>query len=233
MSLTADTMPPMHRSRFIALFAVVGVVLTACGGDPSTVATPAYQAFRDQPTACGAERPAAARTMSFDAPTDLGLTTTVGVTLHTSCGPIELQLYPQLAPVTVNSFVFLAEQGYYDGTVSHRIVPGFMFQAGDPTAGGSGGPGYRIPDELPPADFTYGPGVVAMANAGPGTGGSQFFVMLGSVGLDPDYTVFGAVVGGVDTLVAIASIPIGTNPRSGERSLPLQTLYLESITVDR
>ena len=154
-------------------------------------------------------------------------------TLHTSCGDLVIELLPEVAPATVNSFVFLAEQGYFDGTVSHRIAPGFVVQLGDPTGSGRGGPGYRIPDELPGGDFEDTTGIVAMANGGPDTGGSQFFVVFDDISLDPDYTVFGVVSSGRDVLTRIASIPVGTNPNTFEPSLPLQTLYIESVTIQR
>ena len=94
----------------------------------------------------------------------------------------------------MNSFVFLAGEGYFDGSVSHRILPGFVMQAGDQTATGLGGPGCTIVDEFPPQDFVYTRGTLAMANAGPGTTGSQLFIVLDDVQLPPQFTVFGEVV---------------------------------------
>ncbi|HEX5631155.1 MAG TPA: peptidylprolyl isomerase, partial [Acidimicrobiia bacterium] len=208
-------------------------VLAACGGDAAPALSPAYQRFRDQPTACGAEQPEPARALSFAAPDELGLSGSLTATIHTSCGDITIELRPDLAPVTVNSFVFLAEQGYFDGTVSHRILSGFVVQLGDPTATGTGSPGYRIPDELPGTGFVYETGVVAMANGGPDTGGSQFFIALDRIGLDPNFTVFGFVTAGADTLDRIAAIPVAVNSSTGEPSLPLQTLYVESVSIDR
>jgi cyclophilin family peptidyl-prolyl cis-trans isomerase len=219
--------------RAIALLLTLVLPITACGdGSTTEITTGAYRAFRDQPVACGADRPQPAREMQFDAPADLGLTANVRVTLHTSCGPVVLEVFPDLAPLTVNSFVFLAERGYFDGTVMHRVLPGFVIQAGDPTATGSGGPGYLIPDELPPAGFEYGPGIVAMANRGPNTSGSQFFLVLGDTGLPAAYSVFGAVIDGFDAVAGIASVPLGQGP-TGEPSRPLETIYIESVTVER
>lgn len=223
--------------RRLSLTVLAGLLLLAACGDEDSATTTAptteYGRFRAQDTACDAIAPAAAQDLSFSAPDDLGITENLTATLHTSCGDIVIELRADLAPVTVNSFVFLAEQGYFDGTVSHRIVPGFVVQWGDPTASGTGFPGYRIPDELPPGDFIYTTGVVAMANGGPDTGGSQFFIVFDDIVLDPDYTVFGQVTAGLDVLERIAAIPVGVNPRTLEPSLPLETLYLDSVTISR
>lgn len=218
------------------------VLVAACGDDDGSrapdpsgdaVSTPEYQAFTAQPVACGADQPDPAIAMSFQAPDDMGLTEPVTAVLHTSCGEVTLELDPDLAPATVNSFVFLAEQGYFDGTASHRVFPGFMIQAGDPTASGRGGPGYVLPDELPPAGFVYERGVVAMANAGSGTGGSQFFMMLADNPLPPAYSVFGRVVDGLAVLDRIAQVPLTSRGGNPERSSPLETVYLERIEVER
>jgi peptidyl-prolyl cis-trans isomerase B (cyclophilin B) len=209
------------------------LLLSACGDSAVAVDSPEYRAFREQATACDAERPDPAREMKFTRPDDLDLSGAITATLRTSCGDIVLQLIPDLAPATVNSFVYLAEHGYFDGTVSHRIYPGFVVQLGDPTATGRGGPGYRIGDELPPADFAYLTGMVAMANRGPNTSGSQFFIVLADSGLDPDYSVFGFVASGWEVLQRIVAIPVGPNPTTLEPSYPLETLYLETVTIQR
>jgi cyclophilin family peptidyl-prolyl cis-trans isomerase len=192
-----------------------------------------YAGFAAQETACGAETPQPAVEMSFDAPEDQNLDPgeIVRATISTSCGDIVIELDPSIAPETVNSFVFLARSGYFDGSVSHRIVPGFVLQAGDQSATGRGGPGYTIPDELPEAGFLYEAGSLAMANSGPGTTGSQFFITLADAPLPNDYTFFGKVVDGFDTLDAIAQIPLGVNA-FGEQSVPLETLYIEQVTID-
>ncbi|MCB2223519.1 MAG: peptidylprolyl isomerase [Actinobacteria bacterium] len=161
----------------------------------------------------------------------MGLTGPVEATLETSCGDITLLLDPSVAPATVNSFVFLAQQGYFDGIALHRVVPGYIAQIGDPTASGYGDPGYRLPDEWPPAGFLYERGVVAMANAGPGTTGSQFFVMLGDAALPPTYTVFGVVASGMDVLDRMAEVPMGPNPGDAVDSRPLETIYVERVVV--
>jgi cyclophilin family peptidyl-prolyl cis-trans isomerase len=209
---------------------------------PTTVALPAGQPpasndeFRQQPATCGADTPAEAAELQFAQPEDADVTGQTTVVLNTSCGPITIVVEPDVAAETVNSFVFLAEQGYFDGTVSHRVLPGFMMQAGDPTGTGRGGPGYSVPDELPSNGFVYERGVVAMANAGPNTGGSQFFIMFGTADwLPPSYSFFGRVVDGYDALDAIERVPLGMSQSGGDGtpSTPLETVYIESVTIER
>lgn len=153
--------------------------------------------------------------------------------VHTSEGDFTIELLPDKAPVTVNSFVTLARDGYFDGIVFHRIVQDFVIQTGDPTGTGMGGPGYRFQDELPPA-LEYGPGVVAMANAGPNTNGSQFFVCTGErasfLNQHPNYTVFGQVTSGMDTVQKINNAPVGMSP-SGEMSRPLDEVTMSSVEI--
>jgi peptidyl-prolyl cis-trans isomerase B (cyclophilin B) len=124
---------------------------------------------------------------------------TYKVLLKTNKGDIKLELNPAEAPITVNNFVVLARDGYYDGLKFHRVVPGFVIQGGDPTGTGSGGPGYKFQDE--PVKRTYRAGTVAMANAGPNTNGSQFFVCLeDQPSLPPSYTIFGDTISGLDVV---------------------------------
>ena len=204
----------------------------------TTVALPAdYDGYRAQPTACGAEPPAPVTEMTFDAPEDQGIPAdaTVTATITTSCGDIVASLDPSIAPETVNSFVFLAREGYFDGSVFHRIVPGFAIQGGDPTAVGNGGPGYLVADEFPDDGFVYSRGVLAMANAGANSTGSQFFIVDGDdAGLDPLYSVFGTVVDSEDTIDKITSVQLtGRDGTSAtEQSLPLETVYIENVTIE-
>jgi peptidylprolyl isomerase len=143
----------------------------------------------------------------------------------TSHGTMTIALDPDAAPKTVNNFVFLARQGYYDGVVFHRIIPGFVLQGGDPTGNGTGGPGYRFEDELPKPG-RYELGSLAMANAGPNTNGSQFFVISGPDGvrLPPQYSLFGKVVSGLDVVTKIDAI----GSRSGQ---PKERVTIESVTI--
>ncbi len=198
-----------------------------------TVAGPdSYAAYRAQPTACGGEPPPALTEMSFDGPEDEGLSGSLEAVVTTSCGDITIALDADAYPETVNSFVFLARQGFFDGTACHRFLDGFVLQCGDPTATGRGDAGYEIPDEFPDDSFVYGRGVVAMANAGPGTTGSQFFIVTGDAGaLPPQFSILGEVVGSDQTLTALDDVPRGSQAATGEPSAPLETIYIEQIEI--
>jgi cyclophilin family peptidyl-prolyl cis-trans isomerase len=137
---------------------------------------------------------------------------------------VTIALDPARAPLTVNNFVFLARQGFYDGVVFHRVVPGFVIQGGDPTGSGRGGPGYRFRDELD-GPGSYARGTVAMANAGPNTNGSQFFVCLGDLGLPHAYTIFGEVSAGMEVVDSIAAIPTDRTDR------PTEEVVIRSVTI--
>jgi peptidylprolyl isomerase len=143
----------------------------------------------------------------------------------TSKGTMSIALDPAGAPLTVNNFVFLARYHYYDGIVFHRIIPGFVLQGGDPTGTGTGGPGYRFTDELPQPG-RYELGSLAMANAGPDTNGSQFFVISGPSGmrLPPQYSLFGKVVSGMDVVASIDAV--GT-----QSGTPTEKVTIESVTI--
>jgi cyclophilin family peptidyl-prolyl cis-trans isomerase len=153
---------------------------------------------------------------------------------HTNYGDFTVQLLANESPVTVNNFVFLVNHHFYENDTFFRIIKTFMIQTGDPQNTGTGGPGYEFQDELPPK-HPYAPGVVAMANAGPNTNGSQFFICTGkdSSGLNqsPNYTEFGQVVKGMDVVQKIASIPVTTNPQTGEPSMPQKKAVIQSIAI--
>jgi len=222
-------------------FGLVVVVIFALGGvfsGESTDLPGSYESFRSQPTACGADQPPAERIMSFEAPepqSDVTATSKVIATLATSCGDIVMELDPASSPETVNSFVFLTRQGFFDGQVFHRVAEGFVIQGGDPEANGTGGPGYLIADEFPTTpDFVYEVGFVAMANRGASSTGSQFFFVIGDNArhLTSSFNVLGKVVSGQDALERIAQVPKGVSPGSVEESLPLETVYIESVAID-
>lgn len=145
-------------------------------------------------------------------------------TLHTEKGDIHIELFAEKVPQTVNNFVFLAREGYYDGTIFHRVIADFMAQGGDPTATGRGGPGYRFADEFHPQLRHDKPGILSMANAGPGTNGSQFFIThIPTPWLDNRHSVFGQVTQGMDVLL---SIP----PRDPQRP-EYPGVRLNSVTI--
>ena len=151
-------------------------------------------------------------------------------TLHTNKGDITIDLLVGDAPKTVNNFVFLAREGFYSNVPFHRIIKDFMIQTGDPTGTGSGGPGYRFADER--VNRRYERGIVAMANAGPNTNGSQFFICHGrnAESLPPNYTIFGRVTEGLDVVDAIANVPTQSSGR-GERSTPTEDIRIESVEI--
>ena len=149
-------------------------------------------------------------------------------TLTTTDGDIVIALDANATPITVNNFVYLAGKHFYDGTIFHRVIKGFMIQGGDPTGTGTGGPGYSFNDE--PFQGSYSRGTVAMANAGPNTNGSQFFIMQENVPLQPDYVIFGRVTEGMDVVDKIANAPVQPSS-NGEVSKPVQPVTVESITV--
>ncbi|MDQ3781516.1 MAG: peptidylprolyl isomerase [Actinomycetota bacterium] len=163
--------------------------------------------------------------ISYSQPPDftLDLSKTYQATLETNHGDITVTLDAGRSPNTVNNFVTLARDGFYDGVIFHRVVPGFVIQGGDPTGTGRGGPGYKFRDELD-VPGTYARGTVAMANAGPNTNGSQFFICLDDVGLPHAYTIFGEVSAGMDAADAIAAAP-----RRGEQ--PVDDCVIQSVTV--
>ena len=145
-------------------------------------------------------------------------------TLHTNHGDIEIAFQPERSPQAVNNFVFLARDGFYDGVIFHRVISGFMVQGGDPTGTGRGGPGYQFRDELEGSPG-YARGTVAMANAGPNTNGSQFFICHDNVGLPNAYTIFGEVTAGMDVVDTIAQNPTGPQDR------PIEPVTINAVTI--
>lgn len=153
-------------------------------------------------------------------------------TIETNRGTFVIQLYADVAPVTVNNFICLSTNNYYDGVIFHRVMRDFMIQTGDPTGTGRGGPGYQFNDELPGDELNYVEGSVAMANAGSNTNGSQFFVNTSnnSPTLPRNYTIFGQVTEGMDVVQLISEIPVGFNAQ-GEQSVPGATITILGITI--
>ena len=154
-------------------------------------------------------------------------TKTYKATIKTDVGDIRVHLYGDKAPQTVNNFVFLSRQGYYDGVIFHRVIANFMAQGGDPTGTGSGGPGYAFADEFHPTLRHNAPGMLSMANAGPGTNGSQFFLThVPTPWLDNKHSVFGKVEAGMDVLMAI---PPRDPSRAGAPAVKIQTIEITEV----
>jgi cyclophilin family peptidyl-prolyl cis-trans isomerase len=151
------------------------------------------------------------------------------ITIETNKGTIVFETYNIDAPNTVKNFITLAEKGFYDNLIFHRVIKDFMIQGGDPTGTGRGGPGYQFADELNPATDSYkagyARGTVAMANSGPDTNGSQFFIMHKDVPLPHNYSIFGRVVSGMDIVDAIANSPVGANDK------PVSDIVMKKVTV--
>jgi len=171
------------------------------------------------------------------------MTQTQTATLRTSQGPVSVRLFPDHAPKTVRNFVELAEGGrqwtdpatgrpttarLYDGTIFHRVIPDFMIQGGDPLGSGRGGPGYKFADEIHPDLVFDRPYLLAMANAGPGTNGSQFFITVAPTPwLNGKHTIFGEVIDGADVVDRISRVKTGSQDR------PVDDVIIESVTVHR
>jgi cyclophilin family peptidyl-prolyl cis-trans isomerase len=162
-------------------------------------------------------------------PMQIDTTKTYTAVIATSAGTMTVQLNAAQTPITVNNFVTLAKKGFYDNTIFHRVIKGFMIQGGDPTGTGMGGPGYKFDDEPFTGDYTRG--TLAMANSGPNTNGSQFFIMHQDTPLPKNYVIFGKLVDGFDTLDKIAEAPVVANPDSGEVSKPVNPVKILSIQI--
>jgi peptidyl-prolyl cis-trans isomerase B (cyclophilin B) len=210
-------------SRIALLLALV-LALAACGGEdeeepPAVAEGPCEQVEAPKAKPDGGQQQPVGT---------LDESKTYRLVVQTSCGDFTIRLDQQSAPKTAASLVSLAESGFYDGTTFHRVVPGFVIQAGDPTGTGTGGPGYTTID-VPPPGTAYTVGVVAMAKAGAepaGTSGSQFFVVTApDAGLPPDYAVVGTVVEGMETVSAIESLGVGDGP-------PSRPVVIEKVTVE-
>ena len=207
---------------------------------PTDAASPEpTDATTDEPTDqpdpnCAAAPPARADDMSWPtAPKEsLKPDTTYTMTLATNCGDIVIDTLPVEAPATVSSMAFLTEEGYFDLTACHRLTTEgiFVLQCGDPAGNGSGGPGYSIPDENLPAEGAnnYPAGTVAMANAGPGTGGSQFFIVYADTTLPSGYTIWGKVTKGLDVMEGIAAAGVEGGGTDGP---PAQPVVIEKATL--
>jgi peptidyl-prolyl cis-trans isomerase B (cyclophilin B) len=225
--------------RLSAVLCAAALVLSACGGDDDDGG--AKRAKKKAPDTTEAGGQGVCKDVEQPTPRDgggqkkpkqpLDASKTYTVVLRTSCGSFTIRLDQKTSPNAAASFASLARGGFFDDTIFHRIVPGFVIQGGDPTASGTGGPGYSTRDRVP-RSAAYDPGVVAMAKAGnepPGTAGSQFFVVTGAgAGLTPDYALLGKVTSGMKVVQAIGQLG---DPASGGTGTPLQSVVIEKATV--
>jgi cyclophilin family peptidyl-prolyl cis-trans isomerase len=209
-----------RKLKKLMTIVLLGVTLFAigCAGQaaPSSVPSPKSLKWSTSPT------------MTIDK------TKTYYATVDTTLGAFKIQLLASESPITVNNFIFLAKQGYFNGVIFHRIIKTFMIQTGDPTGTGSGSPGYKFNDEIP-VKHQYEPGIVAMANSGPNTNGSQFFVCTGedsrNLNSMPNYTQFGKVVEGMDIVQKIALVQVVSN--GFEVSKPVNPPVIKSISISQ
>jgi cyclophilin family peptidyl-prolyl cis-trans isomerase len=235
------------KFKFVAIAACIAFVVVACGGggddedsgdaaaDLSPTATPG--AAKVESPCPSVDAPAPKDTRLPAPPADvIDPAKTYTAEFETSCGAMTFTLDPKSAQVDVNNFVYLARQGFYDGTVFHRIIGDFMIQGGDPTGSdmaraGTGGPGSKYTGTTPTAPYQVGS--LAMANSGdPSSNGSQFFIVTGPQGvqLPPNYSLFGQIASGQDVLAKIASVPTTTSS-SGEESWPVEAVVIEKVTI--
>ena len=223
----------MLKRPLTALAAAVALLaLAGCGDDSSSDSTASDTPSREAtgPACTYTEDGQAAKDVDLP-PDHAAVSGDEAVTIKTNAGDIKATLDADTTPCTVNSFVSLADQGYFDSTTCHRLTTQgiYVLQCGDPTGSGAGGPGYSFEDELSGKE-TYGPGTLAMANAGPDTNGSQFFIVYGDSPLDPNYTVFGQIDNaGLQVVKAIADK--GTAD-GGPDGAPKEQVEIESVTAE-
>ena len=222
-------------------------VLVGCASEPSPTPRPT-RAITSSPTpqVTAAPTPTQASTSAprtvvapdgrtykqYPAPPAIAIdpAATYTAAVSSSKGDLTIELFSSEASRTVNSFVFLSREGFYNGLTFHRVIKGFMIQGGDPKGDGTGGPGYKFADETVTRRYTRG--IVAMANSGPNTNGSQFFIVHGAdAGLPPQYTIFGQVTSGLDALDRLADTPVTAGRPGGEVSVPAEALLIKSINI--
>jgi cyclophilin family peptidyl-prolyl cis-trans isomerase len=225
-------------SRRVGVFALTGVLavsVSACGAGPRPTETPARGAAVPAASAASGSAAGAAPSTSgkqWPAPPAMAIDQNKSYTalIKTNQGDITVALNAKDAPLTVNNFVFLARERFYDGVIFHRVLPGFMIQGGDPTGTGTGGPGYKFADE--PIKTKYEIGSIAMANSGPNTNGSQFFICEGQncTTLPASYNHFGKVTAGQEVVTKIANVP-KTTGGDGAQSKPVTPVVINTIEI--
>lgn len=229
----------MYRLRYgmilmLLMLAACGTATeTTSGNGASSAGTEATTSTTNGSTAettTSSGGQAAAKQYDAAPPMTIDPNKTYTAVIETTKGTLRAELFAEEAPVTVNNFVFLARDGFYNNVAFHRIIKGFMAQTGDPRGDGTGGPGYQFEDE--PVTRPYTRGTLAMANSGADTNGSQFFIMHADYDLQPDYTIFGQVMEGLETLDTIADVPVSANPMTGEQSVPEEEVRITRITIE-
>lgn len=218
----------------IALLAMAGVILykeTSSKPTPPQVPTQKTEKQANTNTKESTSMPSANQKKQYDSQPAMAIDQSKQyfATLKTSKGEIVVELNPAQTPLTVNNFVTLSRDGFYDDTIFHRTITGFMIQGGDPEGTGRGGPGYRFNDE--PFEGEYTRGVIAMANAGPNTNGSQFFIMHQDYALPKNYVIFGHVVEGMEVVDAIATAPVKPS-LNGESSAPVEPVVVTAVEIE-
>jgi cyclophilin family peptidyl-prolyl cis-trans isomerase len=227
------------------LISFAAILLTACGkkqANPVISASPAASTTTAASSPCAANlnttpnsaSSGSAKQWTRPPAMTINQNKTYCAVVYTNKGNFTLQLFAKDAPLTVNNFVFLAKENYFNGIVFHRIIQSFMVQTGDPTGTGTGGPGYKFADELK-TPYKYDQGTVAMANSGPNTNGSQFFVCTeagcGGLNNQPNYSIFATVVSGMDTIKKIAASPVQADPNSGQVTSPKEKVMITSVQI--
>ncbi len=224
---TSSAPPPKAKQDSLSrrdIWLAVGIV-----GALVVVVVGLYYFLVARPRQRAQAKPESAQTLSWSQPPEMSidLDKDYQAVLLTEKGVITIDLFEKETPKTVNNFVFLARQGFYNGTTFHRVIPGFVAQAGDPTGTGTGGPGYQFENEIVPSLHHDKAGVVSMANAGPDTNGSQFFITYGPLPyLDGDYTIFGQVIDGMDVVQALTPRDPDQDPNAppGDKILTVEII---------
>ncbi|MED5568942.1 MAG: peptidylprolyl isomerase [Chloroflexota bacterium] len=217
---------------FSALVTTIFFIACSLPAVPEPTQAPALQpTARPANSAASNQRePSGAKIKKYAAFPQMTIDPSAGYTanIKTNKGNILIELFPASAPKTVNNFVFLANDGFYDGVIFHRVIPNFMIQGGDPTGTGTSGPGYKFEDEIDNTLEFDKPGILAMANAGPGTNGSQFFITTAATPhLKGNHTIFGKVLEGQDVASAISTVPSGPGNR------PTQPIVIQGVEITK
>ncbi|MFA6526776.1 MAG: peptidylprolyl isomerase [Candidatus Buchananbacteria bacterium] len=216
----------LKKSGFFLVLIVLSVILAGCGVQDSSNSAQTSEIPADSQQNSSTNQDL--KNMPDASQITIDKNKTYTAIMHTDQGDIEITLNAKATPITVNNFVTLSKKNFYENTIFHRIIKGFMIQGGDPKGDGTGGPGYSFADE--PFTGEYNRGTIAMANAGPNTNGSQFFIMHADYPLPKNYVIFGQVIKGLDVVDKIAEAPVKMSA-SGEPSQPLTPVKVKSVEI--